>query len=724
MAKIIIDTSTLIQRTFEAIGFIPKSQANKQSARAYESGFYDAMDGNDEPPSGTLASYGYQRKTAHGLRDFTKLNNDQILNIAWILYQSNPLAKRYFEIVKDHILGRGVEPAIEDEELREIVEVFWQRNNLDEQLPKFVIQKRLFGEQCYPAFVRKSDGQVTLGYIDPADIEHIITHPDNVLRPYAVVLKSDTFKGRRIYRIIMKDEGYVQGRAVITPNWPDKLVTAEQARLEPWETAVLSKHGLSAYTGSCFYFSVNNVSNQPRGHTDLLQSSDWLDADDETLFALADREQMGGYFSWDVKLIGIDDPQVKAKAAEIRQRVPKKGQALVHNDKEEWTMQAPDLKQAGSIATSEALADRAWNLLGMPRHWRGIGDDANRASAGSMDEPTRKTLESKQDDTKRTITTFLAFVRDQAEIAGYWKPATDEAGEIEITMPEMTKVNTVQVSDTLGKIVDALDKAQNTLKVITRTTSAKAVSKVLAEMGIEYDPTEELEAAEKEAEEREKKAEEKQKRIFQQQAQQNGPAGPNGAIPNQLTNGKQPQQVNGNGNHNGNGIPAKEALRQAQDAAVVQPFIYNPPRITVNQPDLKPTFNITQPAIELNPKINITTPEIYLPESAITFEPQINIPETVVNITEAQQPAPVVNVTNEIPAPVVNVAAPEVTVNVPKQAAPVVNVAAPAPAVTVNVPAQDAPVVNVEIPITDETIDIERDASGLIKRAKKTRKRK
>jgi hypothetical protein len=554
MPTITIDTTKLIQRTFEAIGFIPKAQASSQASRAYEAGYFDGMDGNDEPPSGDLRSYGYKRQTAAGLRDFTKLSHDKILEIAWTLYQSNPLAKRYFEIVKDHILGRGVEPSIADDDLRKICETFWERNNLDEQLPKFTIQKRLFGLQCYPTFVRKADGRVTLGYIDPGEIEKVQTHPENSLKPYAVILKQGTLQKRRVYRIIMKDEGYSQGHTVITPNYPDKLVTAKQARLEPWETALLSGLGLSEYTGSCFYFSVNNLSNQPLGFTDLLQVADWLDAGDETLFALADREQIAGYFSWDVTLDSIDEPQVKARAAEMRTRVPKKGQLNIHNDKEHWEMKAPDLKQKGSIETYEALSDLAWGMLGLPKPWRGLGEDSNRASATVMGEPTRKTLESKQDDIKRMLVTFLSFARDQAEIAGAWSPKKEDSGKIEITMPEMTKTDMAGVADTLTKVIEAADKALNTLKVITRKRAAEAVAKVFAEMGIEYDAAEELKEAEKEAREREA---EQEKRMKQQGLM------PGGNVPT-LPDGKV-QPVDGNGkisvsvektkgvNQNGNG---------------------------------------------------------------------------------------------------------------------------------------------------------------------------
>lgn len=494
---------SIFQRTVEAMGLTTQEQlqteltritteAAKQSNRAYEAGYYDGMsNGNDEPVSGTLKSYGY-KQAGGGKRDFTNMSQDQLLNVAWILYQSNPLADRYLEIVRDHVLGRGVKVTTEDEALREIIDVFWRRNDMDANLKKFTSQLFLFGEQCFPAFVRTTDGRVTIGYIDPADIEHVVCHPQNVLKKIAVVLKLETDRRRKVYRIVTEDEGYDNGTKVIPPRHENKLVTHEQVQLEDWERRFLESNGLFEYTGSCFYRSVNNVSNQPRGFSDLLQVADWLDAHDETLFAVADREQMAGYFSWDVTLDGQDKAEVDKQAANIRSRIPKKGQVLVHNDKEHWEMKAPDLKQQASIGTSDAIADLAWGMLGMPKTWRGIGEGTNYASGLTMGEPTRKSLENKQDSIKDMVTEFIEFVRDQAEIAGYYTP--EDEGEFEVIMPEMSGADMAQVATSLPQIVNALSVLVNDLRVVGRIKAAEVTAKILSEIGIKYDAHEELEA--------------------------------------------------------------------------------------------------------------------------------------------------------------------------------------------------------------------------------------
>ena len=65
----------LPQRLLEALSLTTQSQAEHQAARAYEGGFYDGLNGNDEPPAGDLKSFGYRRSTSPGLRDFTKMTH-------------------------------------------------------------------------------------------------------------------------------------------------------------------------------------------------------------------------------------------------------------------------------------------------------------------------------------------------------------------------------------------------------------------------------------------------------------------------------------------------------------------------------------------------------------------------------------------------------------------------------------------------------------------------
>lgn len=126
----------------------------------------------------------------------------------------------------------------------------------------------------------------------------------------------------------------------------------------------------------------------------------------------------------------------------------------------------------------------------------------------------------------------------------------------------------------------------------------------------------------------------------------------------------------------------------------------------------------------LNQRINDLALQRYdSPSPPVTFQMQTKADESQVGVmrelVEAIREMKPPQVTVENTQPVVNVAAPNVTVeaakvNVPSQAAPVVNVAAP----VVNVPEQAAPLVTVNVPPPPEMeiTEIERSPEGLIKR--------
>jgi len=528
------DKATIGERIIERLGGMSKSEYSQAMARAYESGYSDG--GEDEPVSGTTKKYGYRRTTTAALRDFTKMDHESIIETVWSLWQSNPVAKRVLVIKRGYILGSGVHPQSGDPDLQAILTEFWMDNQLPRRSKEFTLQLFLFGEQCYPAYVRMADGKASLGYIDPGSIKQVVTHPENSMEMWAVVVKGATNTGitwmkesdkDRVYRIIREDQDVVNGEEVVAAKQPGKLVMAEQANQEPWEETMLKSFGLTEYSGSCFFEKVNSVSNQPRGYSDLLQVADWLDQADETLFALADREQMGGYFSWDVTLENADPKVVKTREQEIRAKPPKKGSVNVHNDAETWEMKAPDLKQKGTIETYNALLTLVLGGSGLPRHWFGYGDETNRATAEAQGDPTWRSLEDDQAIVKGMLLRMCQFARDQAEIAGRWKPADakEESRVIDIQMPEMTAKDVSRFAVALAQFAAALLAAEDS-GWIRHETAATVWAKLMGEIGVEVDPAAELEAIQKEqtgeALEAEKARNERLTRMLERALESNG----------------------------------------------------------------------------------------------------------------------------------------------------------------------------------------------------------
>lgn len=494
-----ISTKGMYQAGLNYLSLTTKSQSDTRANRAYEAGTFDSLSGNDDPQSGTTAAggFGYKSQGQKGKRDFSSMTHDEIINTVWNVYQSNGIAERAIEFRMAAILGRDTRPKTPDEDLQEILDQFWARNlDNNHNLKRFVIAHSLFGELILPVFVRESDGRVLLGYTDQGDVEEkgVIFHPQNNLERWAIVLKEQNGE-RKCYRIIREDEGTIYQDNVIPPQYPGKLITDNQAALEDWEIKFLKEKGLTEYTGSCFYFDKNNLANQPRGYSDLLQSVDWMDANDEVLFSLVEREQFANYFSWLIKLDNKGPDDVKTRASELRKSSPTgKGQMNVFSN-EDWTYVSADLKQPASIATAQATKKQALEGLNQPETWHNGEATTTRATAEKADNPTNRHLQHEQADMVQWLLFIIRFVIDQAEIVGFYKPQIDPKtkkvdNDVTIQVPEIVKGDVVEISNAFTQTVNALLVSLLDLKVITRDVASQVVSKIIAEYGVQYNPAE------------------------------------------------------------------------------------------------------------------------------------------------------------------------------------------------------------------------------------------
>ncbi|MBK8184284.1 MAG: hypothetical protein IPK63_15955 [Candidatus Competibacteraceae bacterium] len=109
----------------------------------------------------------------------------------------------------------------------------------------------MLGEQIYPAFVREKDGRTRIGYIDTADVSGVVCHPDNSMQMSIIMVGGSYENPTKAYRIIRHDDDYVDGGRVEQAKHPGKLVTAEQANVEPWEMAMLKEKGCESTPVPC-----------------------------------------------------------------------------------------------------------------------------------------------------------------------------------------------------------------------------------------------------------------------------------------------------------------------------------------------------------------------------------------------------------------------------------------------------------------------------------------
>lgn len=270
-----------------------------------------------------------------------------------------------------------------------------------------------------------------------------------------------------------------------------KLATAEQSPRAPWETVMLKSFGLDDYSGDCFLIRKNADSNQPLGRSDHLQVADFCDQHDAALFALGEREQLANMIFADVAMDG-EDEAVKDRAREIGENPPKPGSVNVHNLSETWDFNSPNLQQTASVTTTDAQRKLILGGEGIPDAWFTTPAGAHLATLTAQGDPTWRTLVHDQGLVQAWFLEMLEFVRDQAMIAGHYRPEAteDEDGEeipadttVTLPMPEMTVRDVGALAVALVSVIGAMSMAVSE-GFASREDGIDAVAKVLAELDV------------------------------------------------------------------------------------------------------------------------------------------------------------------------------------------------------------------------------------------------
>ena len=366
--------------------------------------------------------YGWSLLTKDQTRDLDPIMQDRMQDIAYYLYDSNPIAHRIIEMTKDFIIGEGFTFKAQDPEVQKLLEDHWNDpvNKWDVKQNKKAKELGLFGEQFYPVFVNKHNGHVRLGYLDPIRVRKIMRSRKNPEILTSVILKQDNHGNEKKFK-------------VINPN--------KSGRLE----------------GDIFVFSINNVSNSTRGRSDLLSLADWIDGYDQFLFARLERANILNNFVWDVCLEGADERTIR-KWLE-GQAIPKPGSIRAHNEKVKWEAASPKLESSDASKEANLFKMQILGGAGFPNLWFGEGGETIRAGATEMSLPTLKHLRNRQLGFKYLITFIFQFVIDRAIEAEYLKEGVNT--KFEVLAPPLVKKRSGQLGIAAGRVSESLKMAQD-----------------------------------------------------------------------------------------------------------------------------------------------------------------------------------------------------------------------------------------------------------------------
>ncbi len=407
----------------------------------------------------------WRRLTGNANRELIPTTQDRMIEIAYWLWETNPLAGWLIDITTAFILAEGMPYETKDDEIKEVLDGFWNDpiNRMSLFFPKHVSELHIYGELCMPAFTAAQTGRVRLGYIDPAQISVVMTDPQNVKMQIGLLTKGwiGEIAG---YGIEQKPKKY----KIILPEEADYVLSPEAQQLR------------SQFTdGECFYFAINNVTNSPRGRSSLLGVSDWLDAYEQYLFDYADRWPLLNTFVWDLLVQGGDTNTIKEQVANFTK---KSGSVYGHNEKVTLTPAAPDIQAAQANDGARLFRNHIIGRFGYPEHWYGGGGDVNRATAAEMDLPAMKMNTQKQNYIKYALEEILGYQVRQARRASYLR----SDGQFSVITPQMQAKDITKYSTAVSQVATALVSAEMQ-GWIDKNTSQKIFSTIMGFIGVEID---------------------------------------------------------------------------------------------------------------------------------------------------------------------------------------------------------------------------------------------
>lgn len=415
---------------------------------------------------------GYRRLSAGGEmpeRDLTPMGQDLMLELAYYLYDSSGLVKRFVRDTRNFCMGEGVTYAVGNDtptgDAKAILDEFWgdSINRMDLKLGERMEFLGLLGEQCWPVWVNPVNGLVRLSYADPVNVdavEHSRVFPDT---PVQVRLKG-------------------------TAGRPGQILPTIREEMDPRQKTY------GRLVGECFFFAINKPPNASRGRSDLIHAFDFINGFEESIFDEIDRIKLMKSFIWDVLLTGATEDDITDFLK--KNKTPKAGSVRAHNEQVEWNAVAPDLKFGDTKSYFDFMKSYLAACQNRPDSWLGSGGKAYQTEADLMGEPTFKDLGERQRYVKYMLEAVLRFVLDQAVIHGRLREKDGARFCVTVNMPEMAAKNLDSATKALESLARALMIATDKGWVggDTATTLFAAVASMT---GVEVDAAAELKKAKK-----------------------------------------------------------------------------------------------------------------------------------------------------------------------------------------------------------------------------------
>ena len=404
---------------------------------------------------------GWRRITGDSTRQLNEVTQDRMIEISYWLWKYNPLANWIIEITTAFVVGDGLTIEAKNDDVQEVIDKFWDDpvNAMKLHLKKHTRELGIYGELCLPKFVGENSGRVRVGFFDPAQIKSVITDPHNCKMRIAVLLKGTGGKVGRKFKTVLPEGA--------------EEVLSDKAKI----------YRDQCKDGEVYFDAINNVTNEPRGTSDLFVLADWLDAYEQFLYDYADKWPLLNSFVWDLLVEGADENEIK-KA--LKNFTKKSGSIYGHNEKQKLEAVTPDLKAVDAEKGARLLRNHIMGNTGFPEHWYGGGGDVNRATAVEMGAPAFRMLSDKQAEIISIFSFILEDVIFEAGKAGMLDGVEVEERTFTVSAPPLAAKDITGFATAVQELTTALISAENQ-EWIDKDTGVKAFAFCLGLIGYELD---------------------------------------------------------------------------------------------------------------------------------------------------------------------------------------------------------------------------------------------
>lgn len=394
----------------------------------------------------------FRRTAGRAIRTVPDSERRRSLRHAFDEHRQNPIANRILAIKADFIVGAGIMPISENEDLSKFLTSFWEDkvNRFPQQLHKLAVGFRRDGELIAEPLVNTVTGRTRLLWNDPAIIVEVVPHTKFYTEPAKIRWGLTGVGG--------DNEAYIVAPGEAEHTWTELQAMKKEAVL---------------------YFRANESVGDLRGLSDLHHSWEYLTALDNASFAMLERIIVSISYIWMVKGKGMSGPEIDDILATLRTAKP--GESMYLRGDTTIEPLIPELKGAEFAEVFRTFKNIILGGSATPEGWFADADSANRAALTAQGDPTFRAMSRSQNEFVTVLRTCVDFAIERAVEAGILSAEAAAAG-YELSTDPINQKDDNLIVDLLVKLTQVLDYAVEIAGSMTQKEAAVIFRQKISEI--------------------------------------------------------------------------------------------------------------------------------------------------------------------------------------------------------------------------------------------------